>query len=732
MHVSFRINSYTVEEWPTQELDDLDNFCIGEEQSTSTVVALSWSPIGLAKHKRSALAVLATNQVLSLWASVSDLKAASTWERVLVVNTVLGRPGPHITPRDEGLLTSGGILRGSTRVRSMSWAPVISNNSAHYKNNFQIPSSEICRPVQYLAVTNDADEVVILSIQSEWTHRGKSLGEAQVVSRANWKELRSLFSSPQIPYIQNDNCSTAALTRFEWPSIFAHSFSKNAFIDQVVCTPCQSHRAGFGLILRKGWETLRLEISCESISRGSSINSWIPVSSSKHASSIQSSLPPSDYGSALYLPKTQNSPSYVAIPSAGIIEHWQWKTLLGPKGNAFTNVDIESGAQNLHLTNEWEKISGLAYSSLANGDVVLHACGFLSGPSVFRIESNSIIDEQTEDHYPGPIQSPVNYQVQMLQKDFDQRHDLGGLSIAKTWGLASWGPYLAICISFHPGDMIEYMLTSGERCHIIFSLMDATGSVVEDADFPWQKSSPSFHQEDKPYVHNEVLTKSTFQRFYDFSDCRVLFSTCCAAMISSGTQMAELIETALQQLVTSTGINLELELSLLRDTRSSHLSAASCVKSLNEIIISRSGEKGRSHWQELHDFCSVCDEVILWTSVTEASCVNGHQFARCALTSLPIKEPGVSKYCESCHREFLDESVLSQGSFDECTEYDDSVAKGHRTLENDFTTVQSNPPDEELQPNGEASGHQVPNLGLMNALFAIFDVCPYCEGKYEN
>ncbi|KAL9006740.1 MAG: hypothetical protein Q9188_000518 [Gyalolechia gomerana] len=564
VHISFRINSYTVNEWPAQELNDLDSFCIGEEQSSSTVVALSWSPVGLAKHKRSALAVLATNHVLSLWASVSDLKTASTWERVLLVNKAFGTPDQRHAPRDEGALTSSGIPRRSARVQSMSWAPTKPDDSAYYKNDLQRATSKVGSPTQYLAVTNDADEVVILLIQRGWIHHSKSLWEAQIVSRVTWQDLRSLFSSPQISYTEKDLHGTVAASKIEWSSMFARTFNKKAFIDRV-----------------------------------------------------------------------------------------------------------------------------------------------------------------SVDHFSGPIQSPLNYQVQMLQKDFDRHHDLGGLSIAKTWGLASWGPYVASCISFHPGDMVEYTLTSGERCHIIFSLVDAAGVAVEDADFPWQESPPSLHQGDNPDVQQKVLTILTDQQLYGSLDRRVLYGNCCAAMISSGTQNAELVEKALQHLVTSTGINLELELSLLRATRDSQFSTASCIERLNDMATSRVSQEGRSVWEELYDFCSICDKLVFWTSVTEASCVAGHQFVRCALTSLPIKEPGISKYCESCNREFLDESVLPQGTVDERIECDGSVAMdqedGLRSPADIGTTFESNPPDHELQLNGEASRCRVPNLGLMKTLFAVFD-----------
>lgn len=306
VHVSFRINSYTVDEWPTQELDDLDTFCIGEEQSTSSVIALSWSSVGLARHKRPALAVLATNHVLSLWASISDMKTASTWERVLVVNKAFGTPNRRFGPQDEAALTSTEVQRGSTRVQSMSWAPMKPDDKSLYKNNHLITIPEKCSPTQYLAVTNDADEVLILSIRNEWAYPGKSSWKAQVMSRINWQELRSLLSRSQISHTQDDMRGPVVASEMEWPSILARSFIKKASIDQVVCTPSQTHQASFGLILRKDRETLRFDISYESFSLGFTGQPWIPVSSSTQFS-FHNLFSPSGCCGAIFLSKVFSS-----------------------------------------------------------------------------------------------------------------------------------------------------------------------------------------------------------------------------------------------------------------------------------------------------------------------------------------------------------------------------------------------------------------------------------------
>ena len=52
------VSYFITQEWPWQVPASFKNMSIGEEQARATVTALAWSPPGLAKHRRSILAVL--------------------------------------------------------------------------------------------------------------------------------------------------------------------------------------------------------------------------------------------------------------------------------------------------------------------------------------------------------------------------------------------------------------------------------------------------------------------------------------------------------------------------------------------------------------------------------------------------------------------------------------------------------------------------------------------------
>lgn len=85
--------------------------------------------------------------------------------------------------------------------------------------------------------------------------------------------------------------------------MLARYMSDKAFIDWVMCVPSQKYQASLGLVLRKDWETLQLDISYSAMSQGSTINLWMPVSRFKQASSCNSAFRSSDCSGATTLAK---------------------------------------------------------------------------------------------------------------------------------------------------------------------------------------------------------------------------------------------------------------------------------------------------------------------------------------------------------------------------------------------------------------------------------------------
>ena len=108
-HTHFLVNTFTPDEWPVQTQVGFAEMSIGEEQARVTVTSLAWSAPGLAKYRRSVLAVLTSNLMLSLWAPDSNPIDPKGWRRVLII--------------------------GNTRVRCMAWVPA---NPSHAEDQSPI------------------------------------------------------------------------------------------------------------------------------------------------------------------------------------------------------------------------------------------------------------------------------------------------------------------------------------------------------------------------------------------------------------------------------------------------------------------------------------------------------------------------------------------------------------------------------------------------------------------
>ncbi|KAL8914131.1 MAG: hypothetical protein Q9172_007150 [Xanthocarpia lactea] len=374
----------------------------------------------------------------------------------------------------------------------------------------------------------------------------------------------------------------------------------------------------------------------------------------------------------------------------------------------------ETAPKTLPLVDEWDEVSGLAFA-YASEEVFLHTSGLLSGCFEFRIVGDHGANGGDPELH-GPYRSALNYQASTMQKDFDQHHDLGGLSHTKTWGLASWGPYVGACITMHPGDMIEYSIISEQRCHVLFSHANASNGLEDDAIFPWQDLSRTMHQDTSPVVLEKILIEvSDMAVPPSAAGTKIPYNICCAAMVCSDTNKWHLIEKILGDLSVLDGINLGPELELLVNISASQVTVLERIEQLNVIASARAEAEDPStlHGGILHFGPSI------W----------------CGLTFLPITEPGISKHCEVCFREFLDESrfppIVGGESVeqDEHTAADVQLGDGSRAATDTNTEVQH---DQQLPADNRKLRRLASNLGLVEALSDHFDVCPYCHGKYMN
>lgn len=362
-------------------------------------------------------------------------------------------------------------------------------------------------------------------------------------------------------------------------------------------------------------------------------------------------------------------------------------------------------------------------------------------------------------------QSTLQKQMLRNQRRFDRKHELGGLSLMKTWGLASLEGYIAACITLHPGDMAEYFIPSNERAIIVFSAHGLKDCSANLESFSWD-----IDPEVKDGIETLIsILDVTFeyeqlqQAFQSKTDKRIIYAAVIASMLVwDKARMKRLLtaEHALVRLASLIEVDLTPEIDCLGFLIKQSPDAKKTRAKIKEAAGFRSKEAlSLPYMQDLLDVCSFCAQALSWESLTEASCPSGHQFGgiayavldwiillttilvRCSLTFLAIKEPGVCKYCEICDRAYYNEHL-----FEDCYRKRNTQSNGIHgdSVESSIPNVEEVADTEIFDVNlrrinstGGTSNavldlecSKSTPLSLTAFLFDTFDICPYCGGKF--
>ena len=189
IHLRITVSSFTFTEWPWQDPASFKDMSIGEEQARATVTALAWSPAGLAIHRRSVLAVLTSNLILSFWAPDANPTDAGSWKRHLVVNKAL---------------LPGSLLQ--QRIRSMAWAPT----NPQYVDRYT-PFSRKKWGIHLIAIADDNNGLYILKASSPVTGH----------------------SSELIVEVLHRHSISVSKSSTDRPSLFNHVMNAHHYIDHI-------------------------------------------------------------------------------------------------------------------------------------------------------------------------------------------------------------------------------------------------------------------------------------------------------------------------------------------------------------------------------------------------------------------------------------------------------------------------------------------------------------------
>jgi hypothetical protein len=259
--------------------------------------------------------------------------------------------------------------------------------------------------------------------------------------------------------------------------------------------------------------------------------------------------------------------------------------------------------------------------------------------------------------------------VEESRSEFARNHGLRGKVRVNYWGTA-WSPHhnvAAACVSLHPSDLIEYVIPSAQRItvHFIRVREPLVGDCAVEDPAAVQKRIFEF-----------MVESSEGQISTDF-DQKTIRNTAALMKLNfkDSTNVADLVDAWLER-----------HQSTLSEPKSArgYIQGQGTGERQDDLMdLDRTETNGKSE-----ELCELCDEPIPFTSdLDRARCNRGHQFSRCWLSFVAIQEPGISKYCSKCGRQFLDPGKM------------------------------------EFQGDG-------PSLG--RALFDQFDVCPYCQGKFRG
>ena len=264
-------------------------------------------------------------------------------------------------------------------------------------------------------------------------------------------------------------------------------------------------------------------------------------------------------------------------------------------------------------------------------------------------------------------------------------------------GIASFAGIIAICITSEVRPRPAYRTVTEETSTILFIEADPD---TKDVKFPWQEELVVDIGQAHEKIFKQLDPMLLAEMALDNISKRALYCVIIVTMLSLGFRGENYVRHARSvlnflrdELRLPNAFAMELSELDPRETRPSPATTEKdIVKSVNSRLPEMLKDDQLSH---LIDQCPIpgCGQAIGWDEIEEANCLGGHPLGgRCQITFLPILEPGVSKRCSDCYRQFLNELR-------------------HPEL------MGANPGLEE-KPS------------LARHLLEWFDTCPYCGGKF--
>ncbi|ODH45987.1 hypothetical protein GX48_07934 [Paracoccidioides brasiliensis] len=710
----FRANIFANQDWPMIFPQPGTTFSIGEEQSTSHVVGLSWSPQRLARYSRHALAVLTSNLVLSLWELVDG---QSKWIRIAIINTALRK---FFAPLAED---ESRVLQRKQHVRSFCWSPPFeSKNVLGHEQRAQ-------RNMALLGVANDMNDITVISVRNDLSGSG--------IQRTLSAEVIFHYELPA-PAVVYPQVLSESLLGHAMGSMHMISHIKWGRWHLSLDEKGNPRKHSSLLAILHGTKvkvfminTQRGEVTEESEDGSADgrlymqLSDFISISQGEQFQDMnfQGPLNWIDIEGA----GNESLPS-LAVGALGKFAVITFDGLFARNPGSpsqprlsisvYDALRLEVGGVEGN-TQEWEPITAMTSTTDTQSVIpTLHVAQFTSSLRSIQFTfaetqpttvTGNLDVENAQSAY-------LSSQIGGFCSRFDLDHDLGGMSTARTWGLASYRGWIAACFTVHPSDMVEYTTTARELSRIVFAPphQEQTQNQAELGSvlLPWANPpelTPDRMRAARANVLAFILHESHRRRLTDSWARKLQYAAVCCVITdhdpSDEPHLLQAAKSTAEWLSESFNLCLSLELKCINkmlQSKSPHSGEPTAAPETDKAIPAKS-HKGTS-WaaHDVFEFCDICGSGINWYSPDESQCTEGHVFTRCGLTFLSIQDPSISKRCSGCSGEVLDADLI------EC------------------------PSSIELEAETAGGGVQSQRRSekLLDILCGTFDTCIYCGGKF--
>ncbi|KAJ5477582.1 Transcription factor IIIC zinc-finger [Penicillium desertorum] len=600
-----RANLFTNSEWPTYLPGNRDDFSVAADLSESNVVGLAWSPAGLGKYRRSVLAVLTSNLVLSLWEPIGLKKQ---WTRVAVANHVFwSQLQPSQDPNSHGFR--------KVNIRSFTWCESLKPSTPSAGSSF-LHSHESRWGIPLLTVVNDFNEVMLVRVRrSDPTNSPSKPYDLQILARHSLKNPGTkdspLCSGSLFEKAIKDRQRTTALSCGPWqisPATRPGNFGCAVAMIAAVC----------GTQLR----LMKLEVALGSSLGGTSQQYTLVTDLIEH-------------------------------PLDQLNEKWAYHNIAGPlrwlHTRSFTTIALAAGT-----------MAGFIAISMPHATYT----GSVTNSDAFEFRDYPVYEPETEDNKGNQARhlEPISAMLTSMNEQSDkcklQIGTLGGIGlVAELHQLQSDGAlqqpqWKRMIEEFQDDYDLEhdlggnYRITSDDRSMIVFS---QEGEPTRDTQPLFAARMPDGQPSDVNQtgeVIRFVLPDEDGDIEPDTESQRLIYAVACRAIVGEEDKSLRLhARRSLERLAVVTGADLRDEIS-----KCNSQPAPISARSMDQVT----GPGGH-----VYEKCEVCDAGIGWPSAQLAQCANGHIWERCGLSFLAIQEPGVSKYCSVCRKEAFDEELVA-------------------------------------------------------------------------